>query len=513
MLVDYADETAPGRIPLMMFWLSKLILVFLTPITWVLALILLCMRYPARRKAFLLSAVVVLAIFSNPLISTLVLRGWEIDQEPAAPLPRTAIVLTGVMKPQDSLDDLSSFRRGADRATAAVELYKLGLIERIIVSGGDAGLTETRVPESHVIAQFMRRMGIPQDAILIEDKARNTTENAAFTKELLAGLTDVPDRFLLITSAFHMRRAVASFAHEGLEVTPMPVDVRSDELSWDPRMWLFPTARALDAWEVLLKEWVGYIVYIATAPSPAQKSPSVAQTISKSSVIDWIKANTEGGRECIDLQKEDTIRIEDDAFIVRDLDGDGSPEAIVTAWACLSGTGGPDVRVVLRQGDTGSLEEVPMIDNEEVRLPLPMVGNSSSLLQVDANGRVYAYYPAQEIKWIYEFRGGKLFLTSVEHPPLGSPSFSCEEKGLSQVEIAICWNRGVSAADRDMVALYEELRTGMAQKDRSLFEAGQKLWLKQRDEKCEPYKWHYPCLEEMYSSRIKKLRALKDSSQ
>ncbi len=98
----------------------------------------------------------------------------------------------------------------------------------------------------------------------------NTAQEAIAIRKLLQGVdhSAVSPRILLVTSAFHMRRAQRLFERQGLKVVPFPVDFQARG-QWagpvwrDPTQWLLPTASALDGTSRALREWLGRLVYRA----------------------------------------------------------------------------------------------------------------------------------------------------------------------------------------------------------------------------------------------------------
>ena len=90
------------------------------------------------------------------------MRAWEIDAKPfSAVSPRKlGIVLTGTTHSFQKPDDRVYFKRGADRVTHTIQLYKLGLIEKILVSGGTGRLLRDDEPEANKFKKVMMMAGI-----------------------------------------------------------------------------------------------------------------------------------------------------------------------------------------------------------------------------------------------------------------------------------------------------------------------------------------------------------------
>lgn len=126
----------------------------------------------------------------------------------------------------------------------------------VIVSGGT--VVPGRAPEAQIVRRFLLDLGVPPEKVLVEDKSRDTVENARLSRALCArhGFKNP----LLVTSAFHMRRARLAFVREGLAVTPLPANFRT----WDKKkyVWLdyLPDAGALGDSATAIRERLGLLV-------------------------------------------------------------------------------------------------------------------------------------------------------------------------------------------------------------------------------------------------------------
>ncbi|HEX4923968.1 MAG TPA: YdcF family protein [Bdellovibrionales bacterium] len=131
------------------------------------------------------------------------------------------VVLTGGIVHFEPARDMFHWGSSADRATEAARLYKKGLAPLLIVTG-----TEREKPglerEAESIARYWREQGVPPEHIVVENQARDTSENGARTASLLAerGITD----FFLVTTACHMPRSRRVFEKLGLSPSLYPVD-------------------------------------------------------------------------------------------------------------------------------------------------------------------------------------------------------------------------------------------------------------------------------------------------
>ena len=244
----------------MFFLLSKVLDFVLVPTVWLLALLLLALlaRQPRR---WLLAVLVVFFITTNPLLVNELLLAWERPAVPLAALPRhadAAVLLTGITQVAKSPHDRVYLGAGADRFTSALWLFRAGRVRRIIVSGGSGAVQATAHTEADDLTTLLRLAGVPNSAITREEKSRNTRENALFTKQLLM---PGQDTLILVTSAFHQRRAMGCFAKVGLHPIGFPAGYRSTDRSLAPDAWLVPSPEALANFSLLTHEVAGWLIY------------------------------------------------------------------------------------------------------------------------------------------------------------------------------------------------------------------------------------------------------------
>jgi uncharacterized SAM-binding protein YcdF (DUF218 family) len=248
----------------MFFILSKVLYFLLAPLIWILLALFVALftKKEKRRRVALLTATVLLLVFTNPFISNEAWLVWERGPKPIAALPTydAAIILTGLTELDKSPHDRVYTNKGADRVLHTIQLYKQGKCRNIIVSGGTGSLTEKFAPEAISLQKILLNAGIPNSAILIEDKSRNTYENAQFTKRLLDERTDLK-KLLLVTSAFHMRRSEACFEKAGVQADTFPADFYTYDRSWDLSKLIVPNEKVLFHWQKLIHEMTGYLVY------------------------------------------------------------------------------------------------------------------------------------------------------------------------------------------------------------------------------------------------------------
>ena len=120
---------------------------------------------------------------------------------------------------------MPALNEAAERITAAVELARRYPDARIIFTGGDASAAQPRASRPRLPSGSSRRSGLPHDRVVAEEQSRNTVENAVFSR--LIADPKPGERWLLVTSAYHMPRAIAAFRAAGFPVEAYPVDWRT----------------------------------------------------------------------------------------------------------------------------------------------------------------------------------------------------------------------------------------------------------------------------------------------
>jgi uncharacterized SAM-binding protein YcdF (DUF218 family) len=170
------------------------------------------------------------------------------------------IILGGAISP-----DVSSARgsvalnESAERMTAAADLARRYPAARVVFSGGSGKLLGGAAEADFVLPLF-ESFGIARQRITLEARARNTAENARFTKALVQ--PKAGERWLLVTSAYHMPRAVGIFRREGFAVEAYPVDWRTRAAdAFTPFAALSAGLARTDA---AVHEWLGLLAYRLT---------------------------------------------------------------------------------------------------------------------------------------------------------------------------------------------------------------------------------------------------------
>jgi uncharacterized SAM-binding protein YcdF (DUF218 family) len=192
----------------------------------------------------------------------------DLDTEPP---PTGFIVLGGA---EDQLVGLArhapALNEAAERLVEAAILSRRYPEAKIAFSGGDAGIFYKSGSEAEGAESLLTALGVAKDRLILEAKSRDTYENAAFLKAKLAksGELGPGTRWLLITSAYHMPRAMGAFCKAGLVVEPWPVDYRTRGEA-DLTRPFDKVSEGLRRVDVAAREWFGLFAYWLTGRSDA----------------------------------------------------------------------------------------------------------------------------------------------------------------------------------------------------------------------------------------------------
>ena len=143
----------------------------------------------------------------------------------------------------------------SDRILHAARLYRAGKAPIVIASGG----AEDTQPEAYAMKALLAEWGVPKKKVVIETESLNTYRNAVNSKPLLAKRK--VKHVLLVTSAIHMPRALATFQTLGINAIPSPTDyLETDRKKYEIKDFL-PDIDALGKTLLAVKEYLGTIVY------------------------------------------------------------------------------------------------------------------------------------------------------------------------------------------------------------------------------------------------------------
>lgn len=262
---EATDGHRRGYAPAVFLVLSKILDWLLSPLSWAILLLLGAMLARARPvRAFVLTAlaVAVLVVFSSePVAHAIewsaeghVRSSWRQDVVYDA-----AVVLGGMVDPEASRGSGEvELDEHADRIVRAWELFREGRVRYLLLSAGNVWLAPGQPSEAELLARLLVRWGVPPDRIVVEPRSRNTRENAVESARIAAARGW--KTLVLVTSAYHMPRALGCFRAVGLEPDSLAVDRRVGPEH--ERRWL-PRSDALDRSVQMIRELCGRLVYRA----------------------------------------------------------------------------------------------------------------------------------------------------------------------------------------------------------------------------------------------------------
>ncbi len=259
----------------MFFVLSKTLGFFAVPSNLIISIgllgaVLLTTRFHRAGQQLTAGSLVTLAVLGlspvgNALMLPLEQRFPPWDRGRGA--PDGIIVLGGAISP-----DVSAARNEvalnefAERMTAAVVLAQRYPAARILFTGGSGALTPDESAEAQIALRLFASFDIARARILVEDRSRNTIENAEFSKEIAQAMPG--ERWLLVTSAYHMPRAVGAFRKVSFAIEPYPVDWRTSGQA-DLLGSFQILSGGLQRTDTAVREWAGLVVYWLTGRSSA----------------------------------------------------------------------------------------------------------------------------------------------------------------------------------------------------------------------------------------------------
>jgi uncharacterized SAM-binding protein YcdF (DUF218 family) len=251
----------------MFFILSKILGFFALPSNLVMAiglvgLVLLLTGFRRLASWLIVTSLVLIALLGwSPLGNALILPleqrfpPWDASRGP----PDGVIVLGGAISPDISLARGEvALDQAAERITVAAELARRYPNARIVFSGGSNALMFEEGAEAPFAVRQLEALGVAPERITSEGRSRTTFENAVLTRALADPKPG--ERWLLVTSAYHMPRAIAAFRAAGFAVEAYPVDWRTRG-PIDAVRPIASLAEGLGRMDTAVHEWVGLIAY------------------------------------------------------------------------------------------------------------------------------------------------------------------------------------------------------------------------------------------------------------
>ncbi|MBR8537318.1 YdcF family protein [Carboxylicivirga sediminis] len=215
-----------------------------------------------RRTYFFAGACIIFLIFSNTLLFQAIISSWEypVENVEVTVTNNRPVAVLGGLSSYDDKTDRIYFNEATDRLMQVLLIHKKDTSQKIVISGGSAEIYFKEKPEAEYLKDYLLAIGIESDKMLFETKSRNTHENAFYTAALFDSLHMDKD-ITLITSAFHVKRATSCFKQQGFRVYPIATNAYSKHQPLKPADYFMPSLETLQSWPILLKEWMGIMVY------------------------------------------------------------------------------------------------------------------------------------------------------------------------------------------------------------------------------------------------------------
>ena len=253
-----------------MFFLGKILGLITQPLVWVAVLLVFGLlalhRKPRLGRGLVTAALATLVLMGWQPLPDLGLRALEsryAEIEPNADLSGYAgVVLLGGAMDAGYIAQAHSqpvLNDAAERMSAAAAILLRHPHLPVVFTGGEGTLLGTGPSEADRAKVFFESFGIAASRVRYESASRNTFENAVLTAQMPG--VQKKEKWLLLTSAWHMPRAVATFEKAGWNVTAYPVDYRTgNHTPWAE----YSLQEGAEHWQVLLHECVGIISYRLT---------------------------------------------------------------------------------------------------------------------------------------------------------------------------------------------------------------------------------------------------------
>ena len=218
----------------MFFYLSKVFWFFADPGNIILIAILSAAFFAWIKWFNTLKILITFTAISAALVTllpigTVIINHLENRFPVASPLPKNIegiIVLGGVVDQYLTKDRKQiSINSAAERITEFARLSKVYPKSKLVYSGGSGIFGRQELKEADFVYPLLKALDVNLDQIIFENQSRNTIENAFFSKKLVNPSKN--QHWIIITSAFHMPRAIASFRHNKWNVLAHPVDYRT----------------------------------------------------------------------------------------------------------------------------------------------------------------------------------------------------------------------------------------------------------------------------------------------
>ncbi len=247
----------------MNYLIRKLIIQFSLPLG--LTIILFLYGFFRNKKRYLISSFILIYFSSINIVSETLIKFIEYPQIAQQNLDvKTIVVLSGgIIKYYPNNNGVYEWN-DPDRFFAGINLYKKHESSKLVFTGGINPFKYNSKSEGEILKKKSKFFVNNFENIIVSGNAKNTFEESKEIKKLIIN-SKISNNIILITSAFHMKRAKIIFEKEGIKVNPYSVDFRSENISLNriiknPLNWI-PNSDSLNKTSIALKEIYGILIY------------------------------------------------------------------------------------------------------------------------------------------------------------------------------------------------------------------------------------------------------------
>ena len=242
-----------------MIYLHKLLPLFIMPIMVFLGLILICNYKGYKKLTYLFS--ILFYIISTPIFSNFIMKivEGEYKYQKLENLEKVdaIVILGGMLEIYEFENNYSVEWQDPDRFFRGIELYNSFKSDKIVFTGGKSPFNMTSVSEGSVLKNYAVKYGVLEEDIIVTKEVLNTYDESLAVSEVLGENKTV----ILVTSAFHMKRAKLLFEQQGVKIIPYKVDFKSSINSSLYFIDFIPNSLALKKTEIALREILGRLYY------------------------------------------------------------------------------------------------------------------------------------------------------------------------------------------------------------------------------------------------------------
>ena len=242
-----------------MIYLHKLLPLFIMPIMVFLGLTLICNYKGYKKLTYLFS--ILFYIISTPIFSNFIMKivEGEYKYQKLENLEKVdaIVILGGMLEIYEFENNYSVEWQDPDRFFRGIELYNSFKSDKIVFTGGKSPFNMTSVSEGSVLKNYAVKYGVLEEDIIVTKEVLNTYDESLAVSEVLGENKTV----ILVTSAFHMKRAKLLFEQQGVKIIPYKVDFKSSINSSLYFIDFIPNSLALKKTEIALREILGRLYY------------------------------------------------------------------------------------------------------------------------------------------------------------------------------------------------------------------------------------------------------------